>query len=237
MNGSFCFASTEKLELADLETRKSLLQEILQSSLLEINNLKDILNKIEVNTEDWQSIKDNYLRTLNEFEDYYKNLENKLSDEAIAVKETKTIAAELKDWREQIYSPQLKSIMNMALIFQNEKLLKTVFSRLEKISADIKKLNKQNLIKTDVLIKSFNQAENLLKEAQTKNEKAKILFLEAILITENKNQETKNPVNEPEKKELDRQEAVRETIKESLKNIKAAYEIFFQMNTEFKKSF
>lgn len=252
ISGEFCLAATDNnvisslgatavltkekdVYVTDLEVRKEILRQILQFSLSEIDNLKTILSKVDAENDQWQKIKDNYLKTLDEFETYYNKIQEKINNGGLTLSEIKNIASDLKDWRENTYSPQLNNIVNMALLFQNEDMLKTAFSRLDKIFNDLKKLSKQNLIKTDSLKVYFDQANRLLNEAKNNTANAKVLFLKIEFPDES--QASGKTAEDIEIESVQNRETLRNLIKESLKNLKSAYEIFFQMNSAFKKSF
>lgn len=227
-----------------LEVRKQILKEILDLSLSETKNLKESLEKLDLTSSEWKEIKEKLLEALGQSDDHYKEIQGNLEKNDYNLDESKAIAKNLKEWRENIYTPQLNAIINMLLIFQNEDLLKITQSRLDKIENDIKKINKQNYIKTESLKIYLDQATQTLKDAKDANEKAKVIFLEIERVENEKDSskgqnfgiETSQTQNNNAEKEKNH-ENVQKLLIDSLKNIKNTYEIFFQMNLKIKNLF
>ena len=232
-------AKGEKTEESlDLETRKKILTKIIDTAQSEINGLKEKLNSFDVN-EDWQKIRDEFLNNLSNLQSYYQTLEEKFSGE-ITIEDIKIMAKELKDRREKNYTSELKKITNMILIFETEDILKIVNGRMNKISADVKKLAKQNLIKTDVLKIYLSQAEKHLKNAEGYKKDAKDLYFKTIdgILGITEQQEATSTEKETIIKKEDMteiQDSIRNLIKESIMELRATYDIFFKMNDRIKK--
>lgn len=231
----------------DIDARKQILISVLESSQTEISDLKDSLSSIDTNDDDWNKIKNSLLDTLSGFQDYYQKDEDKINDtdSPITLDEIKTLAKDLKDWRENTYSPELDKITNMILIFKTDDFLNITQSRFDKISSDVKKLDKQKLIKTDSLKSYLKQADSHLKNIKTLNDTAKKLFLKSMLpaptdesstSTQSLNDASKNSAsdNQTAQTQEDVQGTIRKIVKDSLKELKTTYEIFFLMNDKIK---
>ena len=241
-------------ESLDLNARKKVLIEILETSQSEIEGLKNKLVGLNLDN-NWQKIRGRILDELSRSQAYYQFYENKINEGNINLEEIKQLAADLKDWREKNYTQKLLEATNMILIFKDEGLLKVARERIDKISADIKKLDKQNIIKTDVLKIYLSEADKNLTGADDSKNKAKDLFFKTIteqittlpeqqltvLTPENaktgENQSSEK-TGEPAKKSLSPEEiqnSVRDFIKESIKDLRSTYENFLQMNDKIKE--
>ncbi|MBI5401311.1 hypothetical protein HZB05_00565 [Candidatus Wolfebacteria bacterium] len=222
----------------DLDARKNILNKIIDTAQSEINGLKEKLNDFDLN-EDWQKIRNEFLNNLSDLQSYYQTLEEKISGE-ITIEDVKIMAKELKNWREKNYTFELKKITNMILIFETENILKIAGGRMDKISADVKKLAKQNIIKTDVLKIYLSQAEKHLENAEGYKKDAKDLYFKTMNnifgITEQQeatSTEKETIIKKEDVKEI--QDSIRNLIKESITELRATYDIFFKMNDKIKK--
>ncbi len=233
-------AKETKTTPSEIEVRKQILKEILDLSLSEIKNLKESLEKLDLTSSEWKEVKEKLLEALGRSEDHYKEIQGNLEKNDYNLDEIKAIAKGLKEWRGNIYTPQLNAIINMLLIFQNDDLLKTTRSRLNKIENDIKKISKQNYIKTEGLKIYFDQAAQTLKDARDANEKAKAIFLEIEKVDNDKGQNLGAKISQTQNNDAEQtknHETIRKLLIDSLKNIKNTYEIFFQMNLKIKNLF
>ncbi len=225
---------------SEIAVRKQILKEILNLSLSEIKNLEESLEKLDLTSSEWKEIKGKLLEALGQSENHYKEIQGDLEKNDYNLDEIRAIAKGLKEWRENVYTPQLDAILNMLLMFQNDDLLKTTQSRLNKIENDIKKISKQNYIKTEGLKIYFDQAAQTLKDARDANEKAKAIFLEIEKVDNDKGQNLGAKISQTQNndaKKAKNQETIRKLLIDSLKNIKNTYEIFFQMNLKIKNLF
>ena len=234
--GKATFAQ-ENIKTPDVVLRKQLLKSVMGDSYTEINNLKNRLNKINIADSDWKIIKEKLINDLAYFNDYYKDIESRIdSDPELSLEDIRSIANDLKDWRNSTYTPRLKEITNFILVFEEENLIKIANSRADKITGDLAKFDKQGYIKTNDLKKLFAQARKNLDNSQSSNNNAKELFLKSITLSSatstNEISATKTDTDKPSK---DIQQNVQDLVKESIKYLKSAYETFFQMNSQIKK--
>ena len=116
------------------------------------------------------------------------------------------------------------------------------------ISNDLKKLDRQKLVNTDTLKKYLTQAEKSIGTARDLNDKAKDLYYAASVIPF---QQPKDEIKSPEAQDMEKapkeavtttdpqdkdvQDQIRDLSKESLKELKTAYELFFRMNDRIRK--
>ena len=235
-------AKEETTDTLSLDQRKALLQDIVTTSQTEIQNLKDALNDLKLDGA-WDSARDQFLTQLATSTEYYASLGKRVGEKDVTLDDIKTIAKELKDWRENVYTVQLKAAGNMILIFQTDDVRRIVQSRNEKISDDIKKLDRQKLVNTDTLKKYLSQADKSIKNATALNAKAKDLYYkESIAPLQPKDarepdeSDIETATSSPSLQEpSDRQDDIRDLSKEALKELKNAYELFFKMNDRIRK--
>lgn len=237
-------AIAKEEDVLTADQRKAILGEIISSSQSEIENLTDALNDLKLD-EAWAIARDHFIATLATSSEYYTGLETRLNKEDVSLDEIKSIAADLKAWRETTYSPALKEAGNLILIFQTATVHSVVQLRSVKIGNDIKKLDRQKLVNTDVLKKYLTQAEHSIKNAKTLTNKAKdIYFIESVAPLQPKQKallksatSTADEILPPseETPSTDPQDQVRDLAKESIKELKTAYELFFKMNDRIRK--
>ena len=235
-------AKEETTDTLSLDQRKALLQDIVTTSQTEIQNLKDALNDLKLDGA-WDSARDQFLAQLATSTEYYTSLGKRVEEKDVALDDIKAIAKELKDWRENVYTAQLKAAGNMILIFQTDDVRRIVQSRNEKIGDDIKKLDRQKLVNTDALKKYLSQADKSIKNATALNAKAKDLYYKESIAPlqpkdarESDESDITVATSSPSLQEpSDRQDDIRDLSKEALKELKNAYELFFKMNDRIRK--
>lgn len=248
-------AKEETLDTLTLEQRTAILKEIVSASQDEVKNLAEKLATLELN-DDWSLARELFMTKLATSSEYYTSLEKQLEQKTITLEEVKVIAKDLKDWRETVYTPELMIAGNMILIFQTDDVRRIVQARNEKIASDVKKLDRQKLVNTDTLKKYLAQADRSIKNATVLNARAKAIYFKEIIEPLQpkalKDSEQEPPVEntptpdtiQPEEAKIvpsvakamaDKQDEIRELAKESLKELKTAYELFFKMNDRIRK--
>ncbi|MDI6734249.1 MAG: hypothetical protein QMD50_02005 [Patescibacteria group bacterium] len=244
-NSDTVYAKEINGENSDVNTRQKIFIDILDSSKTEINELKERISDLQLESDDWKKTRDNFINRLSEYRQYYNDLENKITGENTTIDEIKSIAKELKEWREKEYTPRLKEISNMILIFESENFLKTAKNRLDKVLLDLKKLEKQKFVKIDSLKFYYLQSSQKFKNAKELNENAKSLFYNSLNSIDDKKTSSNDkvtantgaPTDTSEKSsKITDQESIKNILKNSLKELKATYELFFQMNERLKNS-
>lgn len=151
----------EKARL-ELEARKNALAKIIDLTILEIEDLKNKLKKLDPKDfpqADYLPVRDEFLKVLDKFIEYHVSLQE-IVEKSLKLEEVKNLAAEFKNWREANYSPQIRKILDFILVFQGNAIIKIVDRRLEKIINDLKKLGNSKLI-------DVKKLEPLLEEAIT----------------------------------------------------------------------
>lgn len=234
-------------DILTTDQRISILQEIASSSQDEIAGLTDKLKDLQLDDQ-WSIARDHFINALATSSEHYAKIGEQLNKKDISLDEVKTTAKDLKDWREAIYTPQLKEVGNLILVFQTESVRSIIEARDTMISNDLKKLDRQKLVNTDTLKKYLTQAEKSIGTARDLNDKAKDLYYAASVIPF---QQPKDEIKSPEAQDMEKapkeavtttdpqdkdvQDQIRDLSKESLKELKTAYELFFRMNDRIRK--
>ena len=228
--------------ISEFESRKEALSDALKASHDELNELKDEINAARVDSDAWQKIKVELLNQADHLRAYYDEIGEKLNDKNINSESIKSLANELRSWREKTFREYLKKSINFILIFGEIDLLKIADSRLDKISSDIIRLEKQSISKIKSLKPLFDQAQTHLKLAHDLNDGAKKLLYNYFELssrqaadTETSKEKTELQTELPEiiqteKKPTDPQEIIRDMSQKSLEELKTAYIIFVKMS-------
>jgi len=196
---------------------KNDLEKALTTSLKIVDNLKTRLNKLDFPEKSQeQKLKNTYLNNLEDYAAAYNSAAAKLA-KAKNLDELKTIAKEVKDYRDQTYAPGAEKIIEFVLVFYNEEVIKIANSRQEKIQADLQKLEKLGLLEKNQFADQLKKTSDLLNEATTLQRQAKELIL--------------GPAEKPKNSS---QPSPKELIEQSLTDIKTVYGIFLELNKATK---
>ncbi len=231
---------TSELSLGD---RKQLLTDILSSALSQTNELANYLSALQTPNEEWDKIRGNLVSDLANFSGHYQLTIDKINDASstITLEEIKKTARGLKDWQENIYSPEIDRAINASLILRADDFFNTTQSRFDKISADIKKLERQRFIKTNLSKRYLSDISRHLKNIGSSIDSAKKLYLKSSAAAEENSATSTDALSNKAEEKTSLQESraqiqdtIRKTIQDALKELKTTYEIFFQINDRIK---
>lgn len=211
----------------------TLLREILSCSFLEVQNLKARLTSIKDLEERDIEIRDNFLEELDEFELYYKTLEEQLTSKEKDAVELKQIAAELLLWRKEYYNKSAKEIASFIFIFQGKDAIQVANTRVRKISLAL--LDAGLLFRRDTW-KDFrvllNEAQQHIDKASKLNTEAYNLFAHELEATQTTSTPTLAPLPEESEKSTP---TVTDLLRESLTEIREAYRAFGEISKIVQK--
>lgn len=219
----------------EIQTRKEALLKIFELTLLEDEALKNKLNGIENLNEIQKQIRDILLIALKENENAYQEMRKRL-DGADNLKEIKQLAVDFKNWRAFVHNPKTEKIISFALVFQEKNVLGITRNRLEKIKADLEKLEKMKIIQKEDTGNLLAEAIGNIEKAENLNKQAKdalfLLLAKELYPLDNAATSTELMAaavseNEPP--------SVKSLVEESLKNIKEAYRIFIEISKVVKE--
>ncbi|PIR87832.1 MAG: hypothetical protein COU10_02510 [Candidatus Harrisonbacteria bacterium CG10_big_fil_rev_8_21_14_0_10_45_28] len=131
---------TEK-EQAGLTAKKEALLSILDFSVVEVEELVAKMDQVIKSTED-AKIKATAKSSIELLTTRLEHLKLTMKTLAgdISVEDVQALALELKAWRETIYNPEIKNILDIALVNQAEMILIKTKARMKKVSQDVTKI-------------------------------------------------------------------------------------------------
>ncbi len=228
--------SPEEKVAKEIEARTKIIGEALTLSFKEIGSLQDKLNQLpkfadksaeKEMQEDFLAKLDNYNAF---FEDEGKKLDdikanesdnNKLNDEL------KDLAKEIKDYRDGIYSQTSQKVVEFTLVFYDENAVTVAKTRLNKVNADLRKLEKLGLIEKGYFKTPLDKASKLISGASDLQLQAKGLILNPADEGESETSQTSTKaIVKPKPREL---------IDKSLSQVKSAYDIFLKISKDVRR--
>lgn len=229
-------AKTENIE--EFTTYKALLGEILDCSILEIDNLKSKLSSLKDLSEKDTAIREEFILKLAGYSLYFEEVSAKL-EKSENISELKQLAAQILNWRKEYYRESARQITNFIFILQGREAVRITDARLKRISVGL--LDAGLLFRRDVW-KDFriilNQAQEQITAAGTLNSRAYELFL-AELEPEPEQTATSTAIAAPEEAgviaEKEEPVTIIDLLKESLLNIKESYRLFGEISKIVKK--
>lgn len=235
------FLFPEEKLAKEITARTNILKDALNSSLSEAANLTvkiEALPKFKETSKE-SDLKNKFLEELKGHETYYNEQREKLDSltkEADANEnlneQLKNSIAELKNYREKAYNPRFQKMVDFVFLHYNADVLKMAKTRLDKISADAKKLEKYKFIKQGYLNPFLEKTAKLIGDADNLQGKASDLILYPSLPDEESGKIENLPASDAN---TTPQPTPRELMETSLDNIKAAYDIFLQISKDVRK--
>jgi len=235
----------EKTELG-INARRGIVLDALTLSLNEVNSIKGNLVKLpefeEVSRE--KEVQDKFFLEIEDFKKHYSEKFDEVTNNTNpTLDEIRATAQELIDYRETVYNPAVKKIVDFTLFFYNKEVITAVNSYLERISADIKKFENVNILKTDLFKAELDQVAILIQSATDLQKTAGELILaepKEISVNEIEVIEEVLNINETDGVEGDEEiETVIDPnilITESLNKVRSSYEILLEIISGMRKS-
>ncbi len=211
-------------EQKELEARKDALVKIFELTLLEDQDLKNRLSRLEDLNPEHEEIRQLLLNVFTENENAY-HLMNKRLNESAHIDDVKQLATDFKNWRNAVYNPKVEQILSFVLVFQQEKTLKIAQDRFRRIQSDLDKLIAAKRIKieevADLLQKSLLHL-SLAEELHARSQRTVISALKQELVAAD--EETKEILKE------EKQPVAKELISKSIDQVKLAYKDFIAIS-------
>lgn len=247
----------------ELSLRIETLKKVLELSIAEAKDMRVKLlelENLEDNEEAWRiSITD----AMKDAIDYFKSKEQYIIDneKTLAIDDVKTIANELKAWRNKYYLPKFSEARDYFLIQQQNKTIETARKRWQKINADVQKLEKAKVRGIKEARTMLGAAHALINEGLSLNEEARANFFTMFIESREKATSTLNastsviiefPLLDATSTEAvatstdiststissesqTTTTSIRDMVKESLSKIRDAYNIYIDMSTLVRK--
>lgn len=226
--------SPEEKLMRELDARINILKDVVFLSLKEIGGQADRLEKLPkfVDFSREKEMREGFLTDLDNYRIYFEDQSQKLSDLIQSHEdnpeklngELKDLAKEIKNYRDNVYNSGMARVIEFTLLYYNEGVLGTAKTRLNKISADIKKLERFGLIERGSVKSQLDKASKLISVAQDLNYQAKDLVLANPLAIDLEKPKVTKPKSTP-----------RELIEKSLANIKSSYDIFLRISKDTRR--
>jgi hypothetical protein len=225
--GDETLTDSEK-EQKELAARKEALVKIFELTLLEDQDLKARLSKLEGLKPEYEEMRKLLLNVFTENENAYRVM-NKRLNEATTIEDVKQLATDFKNWRNAVYNPKVEQILSFVLVFQQEKTLTIARERFQKIQADLDKLATAKRIKkedVDGLLQKSLLHLSIAEELHARAQRTVITSVRQELIVADK--ETKDLLLLPQTtgETEEKQPTTKELIAKSIEQIKLTYKDF-----------
>jgi hypothetical protein len=220
----------------ELGARLIVIKDVLKLSTDEIAKLQDKLKKLPKFTDKSQEkiLKTEYQKSLDDFSAYYDDKFRVLSD-IKTNNDAKTLAEELKNYRDTIYNPEIKKIANFTILFYDADVVKTGKTRLNKIIVDVSKLEKLGYLKSGVFSDKFKKAQALLDDADKLEQEAADIILASKTIEDTTQKDVTAQQTIDVTKVVEEPKDPGDLTSKSLQNVKDTYDIFLQIGKDIKK--
>ena len=173
--------SDEQKNLQEVDAGKQVLKEIIDLSIKENQELLEKTKKL-IDSEEYQKIINEDLQQV----DLWYSEINKKIDDVKTQDDVKNLAQSIKDWRQNVYGSATQRALSTILVSQETKIIELAKKRLERIKADLKKLEGLGF-NTSKLQKLLNQAGENIESGYLINKEAEsvltTLFLGATSTT------------------------------------------------------
>lgn len=229
-------------EQKEFELKKLTLEKIFNLTELETQDLKTKLQNLDEVEAELLILKDGFLVSLTNFLEFLADTKGLLAKSGVLTS-VQNLAGQFKNWREAVYNPEIKKIVEFVITFQNKGILKTADLRFEKIAAEIRKLRPAPKSIPEYWLALLNQSALGLKAARDLNSQAVNQLLNYLpkeeIVGEDEGLENEEVKEESQTTEPEI-EATEPTIKElaemSLGKIREAYRNFILLSDLIKKA-
>ncbi|MBU2101561.1 hypothetical protein KKH05_02480 [Patescibacteria group bacterium] len=226
---------SEDISPAERVVKKTeLTKNALSKAVEKAQNTKASLEKLSFEEESIEAmLKDKYLTEVDGYISFYKEQGMALED-INTLEEVDALIQGIIEYREQIYSPSAKNVLEFILVFSyGPSVLDTAQERLGNIEKDIERLEGLELIDTGQFIETLDRLKSILGEAIDLQSQARLLVLEPyqeVLIDESALPETAATTT------LAITQTPKELVEESLNKIKGLYNIFIETGQKVKET-
>ncbi|TSC89557.1 MAG: Uncharacterized protein G01um10143_47 [Parcubacteria group bacterium Gr01-1014_3] len=201
-------------EAEDPLAHKQALQKIIDSSIIRTNEFIGRLTLLRGLAPGYEELRDAHAASLRSFVQHYNAVLSKLG-ELEDVDSIKALAAELKDWRDSIVTPEMEKIVEFLLVFQGRSILNTANNRLRLIEDDVQYLQEVKEFNIARVRALLNDAAELLKSADRLQ-----LLAEEVLLAQ----------ADPEPAQVIQSPTIRTIVSSSLIKVKSAYKNFLEIS-------
>lgn len=212
-----------------LDAYTEILEKVIHCSIAEIESFEAKLDVLDNLSEEDSEYRSAFTLILENYKTFYEESAEELKD-AATVEEVKELAAKVLAWRKENYNPQAKNIANFIFVFRGKEAIEITDARLKKISLA--------LLDAGLLFRKENWREfnALLNKAQTNISAAKKLNGQAYtMLMEQLNPIATSSTTSTTLAATITKATITDLLKESLFDIRAAYDIFGDIGKLVKK--
>lgn len=223
--------SAVEKETQELAARKQVLKDALTLSIAETKELLANLKGLPAFEKESKEsgMQSAFIGALQSYASYYEQQLKKVDDLG-STDEVKSLAQEIKTYRETIHNPNVQQVVDFVLLFHNRDIITIAATRHGKIVSDIRKLENKGLIDEGMFDRSLTEADTYIDEADDLNKSAKEMMFS---IKEEQPIDT-TALEENVIEEAKEEPTVRDTILKSFDDIKSAYAIFLTISREVR---
>lgn len=164
----------------EIELKTSLLLNILDLSLAQLNDLSDKIDHVSFpDTDDWKSIQTSYQQRLADAIAYYKDLQKWVLEtkKPMTTQEIALGGKKIADQQSAVVNSLVREVNIILSAFNIDDIISLADIRLEKVGSDVDKIYSNNLTKNQKLKTLFDSAVGLVGDAHEQSDKAKEIIL------------------------------------------------------------
>src|SRR3989344_336599 len=225
----------EPAEDEELQLKKLGMEKALTLSLLEIEGLKKRLDAQYNSEAELALLQEIFSEKLAQYAAHLSSLKQVL--ENLDLPGIRKIAKEFSAWREEVYNPEVKKMVELILVQQNKILLKTADLRFAKTAFDLKK-KKTARLEPELWQPLLNASAFNLKMAREFTKEAGAILISYLPTpTPNASPEpTPTPSLSARKIEKIENKEIKDLVSSSLTKLKTAYANFIELNNLIKNA-
>jgi len=176
---SITLSQSEKTK-QEIELKTTLLLNILDLSLAQLNDLSDKVDHVSFSdTDDWTSIKTSYQQRLADAIAYYKDLQKWVLEtkKPMTTQEIALGGKKIADQQSTTVDSLVREVNIILSAFNIDDIISLADGRLEKVGSDVDKIYSNNLTKNQKLKTLFDSALALVEKSHEQSDRAKEVIL------------------------------------------------------------
>jgi len=159
-------------EQNNLTHRKKIISDVLALSVQEIISVREKLNAAYIDKESqlW-NIREIILRWLDSEEKYFKEIKERLDDD-LGLNETKDLAREIQNHRNENFDANLTNALDFILILRTSRLTDIAENRWNRINTNLQRIERAGLIRVGTFTPQMLEAKKRIDKARSLTEKS-----------------------------------------------------------------
>jgi len=218
--------------------RKKVISDVLALSLQEIISVRNRLNSINIEKESpsW-TIREIILQWISSEEKYFAEIRIRL-DSTLSLDEVKALAREMQNHRNENFNTNLTNALDFIFILRTLRLTDIAANRWNKINANLQRIERAGLIRTNTFAPQMSEAKERIDEAQALVNKSFDFIKNIYLPTQ---EESLSPLvieigkNDAVIETEQKPPSIRELCEAAMDNLKLGYDEFVQISTSVRR--